>query len=357
MNRRKLSLLASASAVLLTLSACTPPMPESLKVELAERTVQCGQEFIDLKILPEMVDVADFWNSSMDVACEGSMGLLSSDSYPTSSGLVITEEVVTGCEPYASVPIAVDAAVFSFFFSDIYEVNLSPSILVEIIEGRIGDWSDPRIQAINPALELPQLPINLLSSAPAGAIESMKVWLDFEAGTDVDMSAFTPSIGSEVDALYEMVDGDLKLTSFAALQIAAMNYANMMLDESDPDSVVLPDVLTIQTGIGQTLITGEAPFLSFVHDPSIPAQPLPGQFEAIQPWAALYPVLMYLCGPDDLETRYIARFLLRLDSQGSISTGVFNPLLEKIRVASVAVVDDGLPEVEIPEELLRELEG
>lgn len=354
---KTLSTLSVVSISLLTLTACTPPMPDSLKVELAERTVQCGEAFVDAKVLPEMVDVGDFWNSSMDVACTGSMGLNISDSYPTASGLVITEEELTGCQPYASVPIAVDAAVFSFYFSDIYEVNLSPEILVDIIAGTITDWSDPRLAATNPALELPQLPINLITSAPPGAIEAMKTWLSFEVGSEVDMSSFSASKTSEVDALFEMTDGDLKLTSYAALQISAMNYANMLLDESNPESIVLPDVLTIQTGIGQTRLSGEAPFLSFVHDPSIPAEPLPGQFEAIRPWGALYPVTLHLCGADDIQTRYVARFLLRLDSQGSISTGVFNPLLEKIRVAAVSVVDDGLPEVEIPEELLRELEG
>jgi hypothetical protein len=43
--------------------------------------------------------------------------------------------------------------------------------------------------------------------------------------------------------------------------------------------------------------------------------------------------------------------MLRLDAQGSISTGVFSPLKEEVRVAAIAVVDEGLPEVEIPADL------
>jgi hypothetical protein len=355
--RRDISLFVVGSVAVLVLVGCTPPMPEALRVELAERTVQCGDGFVDAKFLPEMLDVGDFWNSSMDVACEGAMGLLVSDQYPQGPGLVITEEVVTGCTPYAAVPVAVDAAVFTFYFEEIYEVNLSPQILSGIISGSITDWSDPAIQAINPAVEFPDLPINLIASAPSGAILAMGIWLSSEVGASVDMSSFSPSISSEVDALYELSEGDLKLTSFAALQLAAANYANMVLDESNLESVVLPDVLTIQTGIGQTKLTGEGAFLSFEYDPSIPAQPLPGQFEAIEPWGALYPVTMYLCGSDELQTRFVARFLLRLDAQGSISTGVFNPLLESIRVAAISVVAEGLPEVEIPEELIKELEG
>jgi hypothetical protein len=355
--RKQLSILALSAVALLVLAGCTPPMPDSLKVELAERTVQCSDGFVEAKFLPEMIDVGDFWNSSMDVACEGAMGLLVSDQYPEGSGIVITEENVTGCTPYAAVPIAVDAAVFSFYFEEIYEVNLSPKILSGIISGSITEWSDPAIQGINSAVEFPDLPINLIKSAPPGAISAMGIWLGSEVGSAVDMSGFSPSGSSEVDALYELTEGDLKLTSYAALQIAAANYANMVLDESNLESVVLPDVLTIQTGIGQTKLTGEGSFLSFEYDPSIPAQPLPGQFEAIEPWGALYPVTMYLCGSDELQTRFVARFLLRLDSQGSISTGVFNPVLESIRVAAISVVAVGLPEVEIPEELIQELEG
>jgi phosphate transport system substrate-binding protein len=331
-------------------------MPESLKVELAERTIQCGEEFIDLKVFSEMADIAEFWNSSMDVGCDGQMGMNVSESYPSGAGLVISEEAVTGCTAYASVPVAVDAAVFSFSFLDIYELNFSPELIIAITSGQVTNWSDEWIQRLNPEAELPDLPINLITSAPEGAISAMQLWVSSATGKEADFSIFTPSKTSEVDALYEMMEGDLKLTSFGALQIASMTYANMLMDESDPSSVVLPDILTITTGTAQTIVSGQAPNLSFVYDPSIPAPPLPGAFEPILPWSALFPVKMFLCGDDDLNVRYVARFVLRLDAQGSIPTGVFNPLKEEVRVAAISVVDDGLPEVEISEELQRELQ-
>ena len=71
---------------------------------------------------------------------------------------------------------------------------------------------------------------------------------------------------------------------------------------------------------------------------------------------AVYPLELSLCGEDDLQVRYVARFLLRLDAQGSISTGVFSPLEQSIRLKAVEVVAQGLPEVEIPEELMEEVE-
>lgn len=351
MIRKALSSIGIAAASLLVLTGCNPPMPEALKVELAERSVQCGESFVDAKVFPEMIDVADFWNSSMDVACEGSMGLNVLEDYPTGAGLVISEEQVRGCTPYANVPVAVDAAVVSFYFEEIYELNLSPRTIAGIFSGAITNWSDDAIQAINPNLELPNLEIVVNPSAPELAISAMEKWLSAELGEQADLSLLTPSEGSEVDALYLLGEGEIKLTSFAALQISGMGYANMILDETNLDQVLLPEVLTIQTGIGQTVVSGEAPNLSFDYDPSIPALPLPGQFEAIEPWGALFPVTLSLCGEDDLQVRYAARFLLRLDAQGSISTGVFSPLKEEVRVAAISVVDDGLPEVEIPADL------
>jgi hypothetical protein len=332
-------------------------MPDSLKIELAEREVQCGDKFADAKFSPEIVDIAAFWNSSMDEACGGSMGLNILEDFPEGNGIVVSEGEVSGCSPYASVPLAVDAAVFSFFFTDIYEINLSPSVIAGVVSGEITNWSDDAIQELNPNLTTPNLPITLVSEAPAAAISAMRTWLSSALGEDVSLSGLVPSSGPEVDALYEMVDGDLKLTTFSALQVAGVSYANLVMDSANLDtSTVLPSVQTIQTAITQTVVSGEAPFLTFTYDPSIPPAPLPGQFEALLPWGAVFPLEMNLCGQDDLQVRYVARFLLRLDAQGSIANGVYSPLKQDIRQKAVSVVAQGLPEVEISEELEQQLQ-
>lgn len=340
--------IASLASVVLT--GCNPPMPESLKVELAERTVQCGESLVDLAVFPEMADVADFWNGSMDTACAGSMGANIIDGDLAGNGLQIAAGELT-CQPYASVPVAVDAAVVSFYFEEIYELNLSSEAVAGIFSGSVTNWNDPVIADLNPNVELPDLAINVIPEAPAGAISAMEFWVGSLLGEAVEFSLLTPSDASEVDALYALAEGDIKLTSFAALQVSGMGYANFVKDASDLETLLLPDTLTIQTAIGQTVVSGEAPNLSFSYDPSIEALPLPGQFEALLPWGAIYPVTLGLCGEDDLQTRYVARYMLRLDAQGSISTGVFSPLKEEVRVAAISVVDDGLPEVEIPTDL------
>lgn len=348
--RRAIATASVATTALLVLAGCNPPMPESLKVELAERTVQCGESFVDLAVFPEMADVAEFWNGSMDTACAGAMGVNLVDGELSSNGLQISQGALT-CEAYASVPVAVDAAVVSFYFEEIYELNLSSEAVAGIFSGAVTNWSDPLIADLNPNVELPDLAINVIPEAPAGAISAMEFWVGSLLGEEVEFSLLTPSEASEVDALYALAEGDIKLTSFAALQVSGMGYANFVKDASDLETLLLPDTLTIQTAVGQTVVSGEAPNLSFSYDPSIEALPLPGQFEALLPWGAIYPVTLGLCGDDDLQTRYVARYMLRLDAQGSISTGVFSPLKEEVRVAAIAVVDEGLPEVEIPADL------
>jgi len=346
-NRRFIASVSLVAASLLVLTGCNPPMPESLKVELTERTVQCGESFVDLTVIPEMADVAEFWNGSMDTACEGAMGLNLVEGELSGDGLAIHTGAAP-CTPYATVPVAVDAAVISFFFDEIYELNLSAEAVAAIFTGAITNWNDPLIADLNPNIEMPDQEISVLASAPEPAIAAMELWLSNLLDRDVKLSLLTASSEPEVDSLYALAAGEIKLTSFSALQISGMGYANFVKDASDLDTLVLPDTLTIQTAIEQTTLSGEGTNLGFVYDPSIEAMPLPGQFEALLPWGALYPISLSLCGQDNLQTRYVARYLLRLDAQGSISTGVFSPLKEVVRVASISVVDDGLPEVEIP---------
>ncbi len=354
---RMFRLTALAVSALLVLTACNPPLPDSLRVSITERTVQCGDSLVDIDVLPEMLDVADFWGSSMDTACEGSMGLSILEEDLAGSGLVVSEEGSPKCEAFATVPVAADAAVISFFFDEIYELNLTPEAIVGIFSGTITNWSDPEVVDANPNVELPNLEIVVKPGVTEGAIQALEAWMSYLTETEVDLTLLEPAQVDELEALFELQAGEIKVTTYSALQVSGMSYANLLLNRDGVETVLLPDVLALNTGVGQTVISGEGSALSFEYDPTIPPAPLPGQFEAIEPWGGLFPVYMHLCGEENLDVRYAGRFLLRQDAQGSISTGVMTPLNEEIRVAAIGVVAEGLPEVEIPEELLEELEG
>jgi hypothetical protein len=58
---------------------------------------------------------------------------------------------------------------------------------------------------------------------------------------------------------------------------------------------------------------------------------------------------MLLRGPDNLTARAVARFLLRQDSQGILAASFLLPIPETVRVETLAIIEKGLPEPELPE--------
>ena len=74
--RKVISAIALSGAILATLTACDPPMPDSLLVELAERTVVCPETAVDVAVTESVLDVSSFWNDSLTNACGVSLNLL-----------------------------------------------------------------------------------------------------------------------------------------------------------------------------------------------------------------------------------------------------------------------------------------
>jgi hypothetical protein len=74
------------------------------------------------------------------------------------------------------------------------------------------------------------------------------------------------------------------------------------------------------------------------------AKPVPpvGFDEAPAPYQIIYPVNLSLFGKDNLGARAVARYLLRQDSQGSLTLVAGLPV--SVRAESLAFVSKGLPE-------------
>jgi hypothetical protein len=75
-----------------------------------------------------------------------------------------------------------------------------------------------------------------------------------------------------------------------------------------------------------------------------------GAVEALAPYAPIFGIKMGLCGEDTVDLRNTARYLLRLDAQGVIATGVSSPLPETIRIAAAALIDAGNPSLKLDPE-------
>jgi hypothetical protein len=84
-------------------------------------------------------------------------------------------------------------------------------------------------------------------------------------------------------------------------------------------------------------------------DPSLPAIPAAGNDVASLPWQALNQFTISVCsGANEMAGRAFARYALRLDAQGAMTTYGFTETPEQIRTVGVTAVSEGLPEPTIP---------
>ena len=349
--RRLVSAIALSGAILATLTACDPPMPDSLLVELAERTVICPESAIDVSVTESVLDVSSFWNDSLTNACAISLNIVEE----TASGIQITDHESFKCEPFLSVPVAMDAAVITFMVGDNYELTLDAPTLAGILSGAITNWSDPAIVALNEYAILSDQEIVVSPSALGPARDAMETWLESETGADLDLSYIEDVPGLESESIYALADGEIRITAFSSTLTTGYPLANIATIPGDLASVVVPDARLIQTAGTQVDVIKDvdAQTVNFAYNKENEAKPLLGAVDALAPYAPVYAIKMGLCGEDTVDLRNTARYLLRLDAQGVIATGVSSPLPEHIRIAAAALIDAGNPSIDLSTEVTQ----
>ncbi len=349
--RKLVSAIALSGAILATLTACDPPMPDSLIVELAERTVVCPESSVDLVATESVLDVSSFWSDSMTNAC----GLSFNTVEEAASGIEITDRQGFKCEPFLTVPVAIDAAVITFMVGENYELTFDAPTLAGIFSGKITNWSDPAIAALNEFGVFEDQEIIISPTALGPARDAMEFWLETETGEDLDLSFIADSNELETDAIYALSDGELRITGFSSTLTTGYPLANIATIPGDLASVVVPDARLIQTAGTQVDLVKDvdAQIVDFVYNRDNEVKPLLGAVDALAPYAPIYGIKMGLCGEDTVDLRNTARYLLRLDAQGVIATGVSSPLPEHIRIASAALIDSGNPSLKLETEVTQ----
>ncbi|MFM1950362.1 MAG: hypothetical protein RL418_49 [Actinomycetota bacterium] len=337
--KRMFSAIAIGMVSLAMLTACDPPMPESLRVELAEREIVCGQGAVELAGDYLFADLVSYWNDSAALSCDD-MQFSFVDSLSSDVGLIVGTGAVDACTPIASVPLAIDAAVITFVLGDFYELTLSPETIGGIFSGSITSWSDPAIIALNPGFELPDQEIILSPSAPAGAADAMQQYLA-TFGVEVDLSSLEVSDSeySETDRLFELADGELRLSTFSASSDSGLPFTIIQEDESDPLTRIALDKLSVYSAATQLVSTVDDAngTISVVRDPAKSPLPLAGSSDVAPPYGPVIPIMMSVCGNENEAT--FARFLVRLDSQGQFASGLHVALPDAIRVAAASILD------------------
>ena len=82
--------IASAIALSLTLTACDPPMPESLRIAQAEQEVQCETGNVSLSIPEVITDVGFGWTDSLTLGGT-QMTITNTDEYVAEDNCIIGE--------------------------------------------------------------------------------------------------------------------------------------------------------------------------------------------------------------------------------------------------------------------------
>ena len=336
---------ALAVAISLSLTACDPPIPQSLLVSQAELEVQCEDGEVSVAVPESLVDLGFSWGDSLLFACEG-MVFSQLDSTASEADIVISEQsLIAGrCTPFATVPLAIDAAVLVVNIPDFSEVFLSAQQIVDIFNGTITNWSDPALAELNGDFPLPDLPIVLPTEATASAKAALSDWISRLAGVPLDLSSVADATDfNEIALATPAEEGAIGIASYGAAGYQISSMVAVVTDPANPESYIRPDYASLLSAKTQLTSKIDGSTLTIALDPSIEPTPEEGLDDVVPPYQALYAANMALCGEDTTLKRTMARYLLRQDSQGVIAAATMMPLPEAIRIEAIQIVIVGLP--------------
>lgn len=345
LNARIFKSAAAALLVSLSLTACDPPIPASILAVQSELEVQCEDGEVSAVFPESMTDLSLNWSDSLLFACE-TMPLTALDNTELESDIVISESsLVAGrCTPFATVPVAIDAAVLVVNIPDFFEVFLSAQQIVDIFDGTITNWSDPALAALNGDFPLPDLPIVLPTEATVSAKAALSEWIGRVAGSPLDLSGVADTAEyNEISLAAPTEPGAIGIASYGAASYLASAMVAVVLDESDPASYVRAEYTSLLSATTQLTSSIEGTSMKVALDPTIEPQAEAGLEEVVTPYQAVYAMDMALCGEDTTLKRTMARYLLRQDSQGVILSATLMPLPESVRVDAISIVVVGLP--------------
>ena len=346
---KKIATIAIAVGLSFSLTACDPPMPEDLKVALAEQNVLCEPGVVELQLPEAIFDLGYGWADAMAVGCSD-MQLTVAETLTEPSGLVISnEELNTAQGAFLSVPFALDAAVLVVNITDAFEVYLSAQSISEIFSGEITNWNDPKILADNAGIDFPDLKIVLPKQATPSAKASLSAWVERLTGQPLDLSKIADSKVTDTELATPTANGSIAIASYSAATFSGATVAAILTEPGNIDSAVLPATETIYSGSTQLVATSKDGKLKIALDPKLEPTAPEGSIEAALPYQAIFPVYLDFMGEESVLVRTAGRYLLRQESQGVITSGTMLPIPESVRILAVRQIEKGLPKAaELP---------
>jgi len=259
----------------------------------------------------------------------------------------------TVCDAAYTTPYALDAAVLSITLEQSTGVVLSPASVAGIFSGAIKTWDDPKLASDNAGELVGSGPITILPVTDTKALKAFSAWYQHLTGEKFAADGIKAKRNLSVEDLGTLVEGTIALlpystfTAYSVYSEVIPLAANIVADKSVAEGV-MADASAISSAGTQLKLAKTDSGISVKMDFS--AKPIPplGSDVAPVPYGAIYPVNLSLCGKPTLLERAVARFMLRQDSQGTLTTYVSLP--EILRGESLLGVSKGLPEPKAPQQ-------
>ena len=392
----------------LSISACTPPMPPEFQAELAERYVTCVSGEIAISTVPELAEITQAWVDGLSENCSDLsatiIGAVDESEIPVDESEIPVDDTETpaddteipvdetetpvddtetpavdtetpadvfitaagetpACNVAASSPVGIDAVAIVVSVAGLDGVVFSPALLHRALSGGMASWADPELQELNPEIELIDIPMVIRAPTRPQDIASLNDWmnrLDPVGWPDSPSGLVADSAFNAEEVVEELAtEGTI---SVVPASLVTNNSLETVSIQISPDLEAL--YLNVETVISagtQMVATTSGSVVTAKIDAALPPVPAAGNDFASLPWQALNQFTITVCaGANEMAGRAFARYALRLDSQGVMTSYGFTEMPEQIRLAGLAGVSQGLPEPTIPpsgapEEVLEEV--
>jgi hypothetical protein len=344
---RRLTAATIGITAALALTACDPPMPPSVIAQLAEQTFTCYEGDAKVKLIDLFADSFSQLRDAMASSCVDPLPLMTmSATSENNANIVISDYPQKDCQALVTVPVAADAAELAFALDVTTDLYLSPSTIAGIFNGEITSWDNPKIASENPDTQFPSEPIQVSQVADKLAFDAMNAWLTH--------------FGHPITKKYQLQETDIADAPTEG-QIAIRRHSTDVQNGLTPAMVIVggskknpifatADAAGVGSATSQWADTKTAKDITVKMDYKKPAIIPDGVSVAAPSYQAIFPINLTICGKDDKRNRATAAFMLRMDSQGVISSSNFYQLSEETRVNSVALVRVGLPKPKLPKQ-------
>jgi len=340
----KLAALLVVGAV--TLTACTPPMPPEVAAALAEQTYVCQNGDVTISTPSALADDLPMITDSMTSNCPAMTATSVDSGVPAQILIDSAAPAAAVCTPSYTTPFALDAAVVSVTLSDSAGVVLSPASVAGIFDGSIKTWDSPKLAADNSGEQVGTGAINVLPITDAKALKAFSSWYQHLTGKTFIAPLIKAKRSLSVADLGTLEEGTVALlpysvfTAYSTYSEVIPLAANILANKKAPEGVTADSSGIISAGT-QLQLSKSAAGITVKMDYSAKPVPPLGSDIAPVPYGAIYPVNLNLCGKPSLLARAVSRFMLRQDSQGTMTAFVSLP--ENLRAESLIGVSKGLP--------------